>query len=123
MSLTPGEIQTFTNALYDAFPTRNDLELLLNFSVGKTIEAYVTPSMTGLLPYAAIVRATSRDGWELVLLAKARELKPANPLLQTFERKYQRTAIPMPVDPHDAPVLRADRLFIDREDLRAGCGT
>src|SRR5262249_26122678 len=80
---------------------------------------YVTPSMTGLLPYAAVVMASSRDGWERALLAQAREQRPNNVLLEGFERSYRSTALPMPANPLDAPLLRANRLFIDREKLRA----
>jgi hypothetical protein len=117
VSLTPAEIQALTAALYDGFPTRNDLELLLVF-LGKRIEDYVTSSMAGALPYAAVVVAASRAGWVAILLQQARTMRDTNQLLLAFENQYRSTGFPLPADPYCAPVLRAKRPFIDRQGLR-----
>ena len=49
MSLTPGEIQSFAMALADAC-TLDELQILVTFAVGKTIDRYVPRSATFLLP-------------------------------------------------------------------------
>src|SRR5262249_19560662 len=118
MSLTPGEIQSFTKALADAC-TLDELQILVLFANGQTMDRYVPQTATKLLAFALVVKGASSKGWERQLLDKAVEFKPKNPLLRAFEAQYQSTVLPNPPDPSDAALLRAKRLFIDREDLRA----
>jgi hypothetical protein len=118
MSLTPGEIASFSKALADAC-TLDELQELVIFTRGQTLDRYVPASATKPLACALLVMGASSEGWERQLLDKAVEKKPKNPLLDAFAAQYRSTPSPVAVDPCDAPLLRAQRLFIDRQDLRA----
>lgn len=117
------ERNTFLEALrLDFDPTT--LESMLSRRLDRRLHDLVPAGLTFPKMLETVVSTAEQEGWTWNLIEAAVAHNPGGPnlaaFLQRFARLDPRTAAPpAAVDVLSAYLLRAGRIFIDREDLRA----
>ncbi|WP_293048140.1 effector-associated domain EAD1-containing protein [Moorena sp. SIO1F2] len=100
MTLTGPQYQQLTNALIDAFPSKQELAELVYFKFSKNLDSIAMGDDLKEIVFK-LIKAAQAEGWVDKLIAGARELNPGNPALSAFAEELN-LATPMPQPHSDA---------------------
>ncbi|HAS42702.1 MAG TPA: hypothetical protein DCS93_19635 [Microscillaceae bacterium] len=84
LQLTPEQSNDFHEALLHAFRNYDDLRLMLRHQLNKRLEEITAPKALNLV-VLEILESAESEGWLYDLLQAARNQKPGNPRLKSFE--------------------------------------
>ncbi len=108
--LSSTEVEQFTKALLDAFPSQGDLERLVYFRLGEQLNQLTKGGGTYRDVVKDLVVWANSQGQVDKLLEQARDMNPGNPQLRQFEEQIRRIHAPTPVSPLSSspltPVIR-----------------
>ena len=103
-------------ALRDAYPTREDLEMMLGLSLDRSLDDIDTSGSSLIYIIFRVIRVAKSEGWLDSLVAAALEGRPENKLLKAWARKYQPAETGDPSPPTEQQLL--DSVYFDLTDMR-----
>jgi hypothetical protein len=107
-NLTGRDYQQLQRALISAFPRRADLEQMLLFQLGESLDAIVASGNLAETTFSLVQWAVAR-GRLADLIAGAREANPGNADLRAFAEQVGRAQWPSPAQPTSPPAAPAER--------------
>jgi len=86
--LSGQQYQKLWEALQDAYPTVNDLTMMLEFRLGKKLGAITSPNAPYEFMVYQVIQRVEGDGETLELINAARDSKPKNAKLVAFAQQF-----------------------------------
>ena len=91
--LSGQQYQRFWEALKEAFPTVNDLTMMLTFRLGKNLGQIASPNATYEYMIYQVIQRAEGDEETLELINAARDSKPKSPKLVAFGQEFGLTSV------------------------------